>query len=84
MPNVKVGLHVWFFMVFFHHVRKWWLHVWNFASLGDSMYQNLGGLLAMGMSTVLEPTLVEGPGGSTPQIQGVLWTSTSIKYLEIS
>lgn len=41
-------------------------------SLGDSMYQNLGGLLAMGMSTVLEPTLVEGPGGSTPQIQGVL------------
>ena len=42
MLNVKatcVKLHG-----FFHHITKGWLHVWKFMALGDSIYQDWGGI----------------------------------------
>ena len=34
---------VWLLMTLSHHVRIWWLHVWSFRALGDSMYEMCGG-----------------------------------------
>ena len=42
---------------FFHHVRKWGLHVWSFMALGDSMCKDWCGLLEMGLSKVTCPII---------------------------